>query len=448
MSKAPAAPVPGESSGAGGRPAKMSVRGAAFIGIGSMVGAGIFALLGQAGAYAGSALWISFLLAGGIALLQGYSFALFGAKYPSAGGLFEYLAHGFGNGHITGMTAWLIFAVNAIITSLVAVSFGNYAAALFIGDDAGQAAVKLFAVALVVVLAAVNTGGAGLIEKAQSAIVWPLIGVLVGFAVLGLAQINPDLLAPSTYPPARDIFSSVGLTFFAFLGFAIVSFTAGDLENPRRDLPRAMFIALGVTTALYVAVALAVFGTLTVDEVIASGETALAKAAEPFLGQAGYTIMAIAALLATSSSVNAGLYPANGMSTDLVAKGQFPPVLARRVRGGTMGLLVTTGLTLLLAVVFDLSAIANMGSAAALLGFLLVSIAHLRVVGETGAKRWIILLGALVTAGTFVYFTITTVAKDPPTLVALILIIVLAILLDFIWKRIRDRRTSSDAQAA
>src|SRR6476469_7222199 len=103
MSNATAGPLPETTPAAGGTRARMSVRGAAFIGIGSMVGAGIFALLGEAGAYAGSALWISFLLAGGIALLQGYSFARFGARYPSSGGLMEYFARGFGNGHLTGM---------------------------------------------------------------------------------------------------------------------------------------------------------------------------------------------------------------------------------------------------------------------------------------------------------------------------------------------------------
>jgi amino acid transporter len=445
MSNATAGPLPETTSAAGGRPAKMSVRGAAFIGIGSMVGAGIFALLGQAGAFAGSALWISFLLAGGIAALQGYSFALFGARYPTSGGLIEYFVRGFGNGHATGMAAWLIFAVNAIVTSLVAVSFGNYAAALFFGDDAGQPVVKALAIAVILVLTAVNTGTSIVVERAQSAIVWPLIVVLAGFAIIGLFQINPALLAPSTYPPVRDIFSSVGLTFFAFLGFAIVSFTAGDLENPRRGLPRAMYLALGITTVLYVAIAIAVFGTLTVEEVVASGETALAKAAEPILGQAGYVIIAIAALLATSSSVNAGLYPANGLSTNLVEKGQFPPVLARRFRDGTVGLLVTAGLTLLLATIFDLSAIANLGSATALLGFLLVSIAHLRVVGETGARRWLIILGGLVTAGTFVYFTATTILTDPATLAALIIFLTLAVVLDLVWKWLRDRHRAAVA---
>ena len=107
----------------------LSVRQAAFIGVGSMVGAGIFALLGAAGEVAGSAVWISFLLAGGVAALQGYSFAKLGARYPSAGGFLEYVVRGWGQGHFTGVIAWMLLAVNAIITAMVAVSFGSYASA-------------------------------------------------------------------------------------------------------------------------------------------------------------------------------------------------------------------------------------------------------------------------------------------------------------------------------
>src|SRR6516225_10785759 len=85
----------------------LTTRQAAFIGVGAMVGAGIFALLGAAGEVAGAAVWLSFLLAGAIAALQGYSFAKLGARYPSAGGLLEYVSRGFGPGHITGITAWM-----------------------------------------------------------------------------------------------------------------------------------------------------------------------------------------------------------------------------------------------------------------------------------------------------------------------------------------------------
>ena len=113
----------------------LTVRQAAFIGVGAMVGAGIFALLRAAGGVAGAAVWLSFLIAGVIAALQGYSFAKLGARYPSAGGLLEYVAKGFGEGHVTGVTAWLTYSANAIVTAMVAVSFGSYASAVFTDES-------------------------------------------------------------------------------------------------------------------------------------------------------------------------------------------------------------------------------------------------------------------------------------------------------------------------
>src|SRR6476646_10755484 len=130
------------------------VRQAAFIGVGAMVGAGIFALLGAAGEVAGAAVWMSFLLAGAIAGLQGYSFAKFGAKYPSAGGLLEYVARGFGMGHVAAITAWLTYFANVLVTAMVAVSFGSYASALWTGESVVWA--KFFAVVVVVAMTGVN----------------------------------------------------------------------------------------------------------------------------------------------------------------------------------------------------------------------------------------------------------------------------------------------------
>src|SRR3954454_8852762 len=135
----------------------LSVRQASFIGVGAMVGAGIFALLGAAGEVAGSAVWISFLLAGFVAALQGYSFAKLGARYPSAGGFLEYVVRGWGPGHFTGVIAWMLLAVNCIITAMVAVSFGSYASAAAADNDHW---VKPFAVLVIVVMTALNILGA------------------------------------------------------------------------------------------------------------------------------------------------------------------------------------------------------------------------------------------------------------------------------------------------
>ncbi len=101
----------------------MTVLSAAFLGIGGMVGAGIFALLGEAGAIAGSAVWLSFLVAGFVALLQSYSFSKLGARYPSRGGIVEYLVQEFGNGHVTGIICWMFFFNAAIVMSMVTVAF-------------------------------------------------------------------------------------------------------------------------------------------------------------------------------------------------------------------------------------------------------------------------------------------------------------------------------------
>jgi amino acid transporter len=433
----------GEAPGAPAPDKYLTVRQAAFIGVGAMVGAGIFALLGAAGAVAGAAVWLSFLIAGVIALLQGYSFAKLGATYPSAGGLLEYVAKGFGDGHFTGITAWLTYSANAIVTAMVAVSFGSYASSMLTGEE--QAVwVKVFAALIVIVMTGVNIVGSRLVANAQTVIVYVVLGILTLFAIVTLASAHASLLAPSGYPPFREIVSSVALTFFAFLGFGIITFTAKDLAQPSRQLPRAMFLALGIATVIYIAIALGVFGTLSVEKVVASGGTALAVAAQPTLGQAGYWLMSITALFATAGATNAGLYPAPGLSERLVETGQFPPLMARKLGGrASTGLLIEAAACLILAVLFKLDAIASIGSAVALLIFTLITAAHFRVRSQTRANP-VILAAAIASAGiVLLTFIFTTLIHEPASIVTLVVIIALGVGLDLGWKRVRANREPS-----
>ena len=146
---------------------------------------------------------------------------------------------------------------------MVAVSFGSYGASLFFGDDAAGGWVNVLASAVVVAMVAINVFGASIVAKVQSAIVVVLLAVFAVFIVVTLADADWDLLAPSTYPSAADIVASVALTFFAYLGFAVISFTAADLKDPRRELPRAMYLGVGLTAAIYVLISLGTFGALT-----------------------------------------------------------------------------------------------------------------------------------------------------------------------------------------
>jgi amino acid transporter len=421
---------------------KLTVREAAFIGVGAMVGAGIFSLLGAAGEVAGAAVWLSFLIAGAIALLQGYSFAKFGARYPSAAGLLEYVVRGLGNGHVTGIIAWLILAANAIVTGMVAVSFGSYASAAL--TDGSTVWIKIFAVLLGLAMTLLNIVGSQAVARTQTVIVYVVLTILTLFAVTTLANLDLGLLEFSGYPPLRDIVSSVALTFFAFLGFGVVTFTAKDLANPSRQLPRAIYLALGIATTIYVAVALGVFGTLTVDEVISSGGTALAVAAEPTLGRAGYWLMSVTALFSTAGATNAGLYPAAGLCEQMASIGQFPPALGRRLGGrAPAGLLVTAAAAIVLAVGFDLSSIASLGSAIALLVFTLITAAHFRVRAETGASTLVLSVAITSTVVVLLTFAFTTLVEEPATAVALLVILLLGVALDIGWKRIRDGRVPS-----
>jgi amino acid transporter len=421
---------------------KLTVRQAAFIGVGAMVGAGIFSLLGAAGEVAGAAVWLSFLVAGAIALLQGYSFAKFGARYPSAAGLLEYVVRGLGNGHVTGIIAWLILAANAIVTGMVAVSFGSYASAAL--TDGSTVWIKVFAVLLVLAMTLLNIVGSQAVARTQTVIVYVVLTILTLFAVTTLANLDLGLLSFSGYPPLRDIVSSVALTFFAFLGFGVVTFTAKDLTNPSRQLPRAIYLALGIATTIYVAVALGVFGTLTVDKVISSGGTALAVAAEPTLGRAGYWLMSVTALFSTAGATNAGLYPAAGLCEQMASIGQFPPALGRRVGGrAPAGLLITAAAAIALAAGFDLSSIASLGSAIALLVFTLITAAHFRVRAETGASTLVLSIAITSTVVVLLTFAFTTLVDEPATAVALVVILLLSVALDVGWKRVRDSRVSA-----
>ncbi len=416
---------------------KISVMGAAFLGIGAMVGAGIFALLGEAGVVAGSAVWLSFLIAGIIALFQGYSFVKLGTKYPSRGGTIEYLVQSFGNGHMTGVVSWLLYFAALIVGAMVAVSFGSYASALFFGDSAAPEVAKLLSVLVVGVMAWLNLESGAAVAKVQKLIVWVVIALLGGFAFITIRNADFSLLAPSGYPPLKDIISSVALTFFAFLGFSVVAFAAGDMDNPKKELSKAMYLSLGVTTLLYVSIAIGVFGMLPLDQVIASGDTAIAEAAKPILGNAGFVIMTIAACFSTSSAVNSQFFGATNLTSYLAQIGQFPKQFGLKVGSeGTLGTVISAMVISGFALFLDLSAIAAIGSCVALIIFMMVGFGHLKITNKTGANKFLLYIGILTVVVTLVLYTYTTLLGQPTTLRALVVLLVGAVLVDRYWRKI------------
>jgi len=429
--------LPVEAAEVSGRPRTLTLRGATVLGIGSMVGAGIFALLGEAGAVAGAAVWISFLVGGGVALLLGYVCAKLGVTYPSSGGLITYLIKGFGLGRLVGVASWLGYiAAIVIVTAMVAVSFGGYATTLFVSENASSAWNNVFITLLLVVMLALNLVGTKMVAAAQSAIVVIVLGAFAVFLVSVLPNIDTSLLSFSDYPSLTKIVGSVALTFFAYLGFNVITFTGGDLRNPKRDIPRATYLSIGIAAVLYVLIAIAVFGTLTVVEVIGYGETAIAEAARPTLGDTGFKLMAVVALLSTAGCTNATLYASSNLTGMLVEYRLFPELFgSRSLLGRHAGLIVTTAIVLVVANLVDLSSIASVGSAVSMLVFLLVGLAGWQRRADTGSSPFIVGLAIVLIGIVLVFFSIDTIRNDLGSFIAIVLITIGALFLDAVFRR-------------
>jgi len=388
---------------------------AVAMGIGAMVGAGIFALLGQAGQIAGSAVWISFLVGGGIALLSGYSMGQLGARFPASGGLVEYLVQGYGEGIFSGAISVMMYISALVSVSLIARTFGSYAYELL---PSGQphVFVEILTGAIILLFMFVNLRGPGSMTRIENLIVLVKMLVLSVFAIIGIITMDPQRLLVADYPPVQSIFFSLAITFFAYEGFRIITNTAEDMPNPAKTLPRAIMVSILLVMVLYVTVAFAVFGNLSVSEVDKAQDYALAEAARPIFGALGFTIMGLAALLSTSSAINASLYSVTNVTYQLARLGELPEAFGKPIAHSRQGLVISSVIILLMALIFDLSSIAAIGAISTLVIHMLVHIGHLRVIHETGASRTLVVMAIVVNLAAIVFAVIYLSGKTPAIL--------------------------------
>jgi len=388
---------------------------AVAMGIGAMVGAGIFALLGQAGQIAGSAVWISFLVGGGIALLSGYSMGRLGARFPSAGGLVEYLVQGYGEGIFSGTISVMMYISALVSVSLIARTFGSYAYELL---PSGQPHiyVEILTGSIILLFMFVNLRGPGSMTRIENLIVLIKMLVLGVFAIIGIITMDPQRLSVADYPPVQSIFFSLAITFFAYEGFRIITNTAEDMPNPAKTLPRAIMVSILLVMVLYVAVAFAVFGNLSVSEVDKAQDYALAEAARPIFGALGFTIMGLAALLSTSSAINASLYSVTNVTYQLARLGELPEAFGKPIAHSRQGLVISSVIILLMALIFDLSSIAAIGAISTLVIHMLVHIGHLRIIHKTGASRALVVSAIVVNLVAIVFAVIYLSGKNPAIL--------------------------------
>jgi amino acid transporter len=437
-----AEPANGASTPAAGQ---IGMAAAVSIGIGGMVGAGIFSILGVVAQAAGNAMWLAFLIGGVVALLSTYSYAKLGATWPSAGGAVHFLVKSFGDGVLAGGLNLFMWAGYIISLALYATAFGSYAAT-FLTTTPSPVLVKGLAVGSVVLLTVVNAFGAKVMGRWETIIVAVKVAILVLFAAAGLWFIKPGNLSPELWPQTTSILFAAGVLFIGYEGFGLVTNAAGDMRDPRKMLPRALYTSVLLVIVIYLAVSLTVTGNLSNEQIERARDYALAEAAKPFLGEFGFRLIAIAALFSTASAINATLFGSANVCYMIARDGELPARLSGMAwKQATGGLLLTAALVILMVLSFDLSGIAMMGSAAFLLVYAAVNAGHLKVLKQTGANAITVWLSLLTCLGMFAVLCVYTYQQQPRALAALAMIAAASFVAEWIYRRSTGRKIAQPA---
>lgn len=368
------------------------------IGIGGMVGGGIFAVTGLTITITKGGAPVAFLIAGVVALLTSYSYLKLTLRYPGEGGSVDFLNRAFGNGIFTGAANILLLLSYVVLVAVYAFAFGSYGSSFFPEPDRPYWNHVLIS-GVIVGLVAVNAFGGSLVVRAENVFNVVKLLILAGFIVAGLVTpMEWSRLGTEHYVSPMGLVAGAMLIFLNYEGFELIANASKDVANPRRTLPIAYLGGVLIVIAIYVLVVTVVVGHLSFAEVAADSDTALSVAAQDLLGRTGFVAIAIAALLATSSAINATFYSTGRLAYIIAKTGELPKELERSFRGQHLeGTLITAALALVVANFVPLDAIATMGSAGFLLLFMAVNLANVRLARETGSRAWLSGLAALST---------------------------------------------------
>ncbi|GAA4781166.1 amino acid permease [Stakelama sediminis] len=383
---------------------KLSLVEVTALGIGGMIGGGIFAVLGLAISVAGHAVALTMAGGGVIALLTGLSYAHLGLAFRDEGGSFTYIEKAFAKPAIAGFAGWLLVAGYVGTLALYATAFGDYGATLFHGTGAAPALMKLLAAVVLGAFLLINLLGAKLSGGVELGVVAIKLGILALFSLVGMIGIRTSHFVPVFDHGVGTPLVAVALIFVAYEGFELIPNAVEEMRDPERNLRRAIVSAIVITSVIYVIVAVTALGNLTPAQIQHDQEYVLAVAARPTLGQAGFLLIGVAALLSTASAINATLFGAARLAMVMARERALPRVFSLQERKRPVpyiALLVLTALSLAFALLAPLSIISAFASATFLMIFAGVNLAALRLARTIGLHPLIPFSGAALTIISF-----------------------------------------------
>lgn len=280
------------------------------IGVGTMIGAGIFVLPGPAVARLGPLTVLAFIIGGVVALLTALSASELGTAMPVSGGAYYYINRGLGPlfGSIAGWGNWLGLAF--------ASAFYMYGFGAYVNEFIDVPGVTLGPIALVpaqliglvgaAFFIAINYIGAKETGRVQNIIVLSLVGILAVFALFGVLNAEFDTLRPIDPFGWQPLLPVTGLVFVSYLGFVQITSVGEEIRNPGTNLPRAVIGSVVIVTGMYAVILLAMLAAVETP-VVAGNETAVVDVARVLMGPLGAVALLLGGLLATASSANASI---------------------------------------------------------------------------------------------------------------------------------------------
>ncbi|MGV6859572.1 MAG: APC family permease [bacterium] len=384
---------------------RLSLKEVIAMGVGGMVGGGIFSVLGLAIAQAGHAAPIAFTLGGIIALLTGLSYARLGLKFQSDGGSFTYLEHAFNSRSIAGMGGWLLLVGYVGTMALYAYTFGVYGTAMLGGDQTTSVPMHHLLESLVLLtFLGINLYGVKASGTSELIIVTIKVLILGLFAIIGLFYAKPDHLFPIINQGYAGVVMGAALIFVAYEGFELIPNAVNEMENPQRNLKRGIIWSVSITLFIYVLVSIVAVGNLLPDEIAKYGEYALAEAARPFLGQAGFLLIGVAALFSTASAINATLFGTARLAKVMATDDSLPRVfgfLRQQNNIPWVSLLIITGFTLAFVNLANLTIISSFASSTFLLIFAAINLSAWRLRKSVGGSPIQPLAGLVLSLGSW-----------------------------------------------
>ena len=419
---------------------KIGLKDAMAIGIGGMVGGGIFAVLGLAVFLAKGGTPIAFLLAGILAIITSYSYVKLSLAFPDRGGTVKFINQGFGKSIFSGGINNLLWLSYIIMLSLYASAFGSYAPNLIHLFESKSVSFHVYASGIIIIATAINYYSLKIVGKIETyAVVIKLI-ILLAFVVIGVYGLfgNPNLdqLSPQHWESTIHLITGGMVIFVAYEGFELIANAVPDIENPQKNVPKAYYYSVIFVIFLYIIIAAVTVGSLPFNKIATAQDYVLAEAAKPMIGQIGFTIITIAALISTFSAINASLYGGSRVSFEIAEDDELPHQLTGLLWNHPVGLMITTVFTLLLVNAVDLESISTAGSVGFILIFTSVNYTGFKLSKSIQGNKVIPLAGAVLGLAALLILIVQQYTSNRLGVILAISIIFVCFLSEYFYKRI------------